>query len=474
MSTNKSINRRDILKLAGLGGMAAMGLPLVKIVGREGDDVFLASEEKYGGFLIRKLASDVPPYEVDDSRYQRFNAKNNMYCRSLWDQPIFDQMMASFKDPMIIMKENKPGFRKEDWSLLRASWSLSAYNMTDSGGSGKHLGFMDINKLEGNFFDVAGGLQVMIDDPVRMDDRTPEELTEIAKKASLFLGASMVGIAPLDERWVLTHYFNDTFGNDEGDIIFEDSPKPYYNAANALVIPKSMKNVVVLIFEMDHDAEATAQSAIGSAAPGNGYSRMAFTAGSVAEFIRGLGYQAIPSGNNAALGIPQAIDAGLGELGRNGLLITPKYGPRVRIAKVFTDMPLIADSPIRFGVTEFCDICKKCADNCPGKAISVGPRTMEPNNISNNPGVLKWPIDPEKCYFSFFPYGGFLDCGQCIRSCPFNKPEGWLHDATRILIGAQGGSIDQILKNLDDASGYGQKMDAKEFWNSNHFIHIKD
>ena len=51
--------------------------------------------------------------------------------------------------------------------------------------------------------------------------------------------------------------------------------------------------------------------------------------------------------------IPIAIDAGLGELGRNGLLVTPKYGPRVRLAKILTNMPLVPDSPIRFGVTEF-------------------------------------------------------------------------------------------------------------------------
>ena len=49
---------------------------------------------------------------------------------------------------------------------------------------------------------------------------------------------------------------------------------------------------------------------------------MAFVASSLAHYIRSLGYKAIPSGNDTALSIPNAVEAGLGELGRHGLLIT--------------------------------------------------------------------------------------------------------------------------------------------------------
>ena len=47
----------------------------------------------------------------------------------------------------------------------------------------------------------------------------------------------------------------------------------------------------------------------------------------------------------APISIPIAIDAGLGQLGRMGLIVTPKYGPRVRLAKVITDMPLVPNDP---------------------------------------------------------------------------------------------------------------------------------
>jgi epoxyqueuosine reductase QueG len=72
--------------------------------------------------------------------------------------------------------------------------------------------------------------------------------------------------------------------------------------------------------------------------------------------------------NDTALAIPYAIKAGLGEYGRHGLVITPEFGPRVRFGKIFTDMPLAHDVPLRFGVTEFCEACNLCAKACPAAA----------------------------------------------------------------------------------------------------------
>lgn len=75
------------------------------------------------------------------------------------------------------------------------------------------------------------------------------------------------------------------------------------------------------------------------------------------RYLRNLGYEAIPSMNDTALAIPYAIKAGLGEYGRHGLLITPEFGPRLRLGKIFTNMPLAHDTPIKFGVKEFCGAC---------------------------------------------------------------------------------------------------------------------
>ena len=143
-----------------------------------------------------------------------------------------------------------------------------------------------------------------------------------------------------------------------------------------------------------------------------------------------------------------------------GLLVTPKYGPRVRLAKVITDMPLVPDSPIDFGVTEFCEACMLCADDCPSESVTKGPQTWEGDSVSNNPGTLKWYTEPEGCY----DFNGF-SCSNCKRVCPFNKPNNsWLHRMIRGMIEGRLVTADRAMVKLDQASGYGKQTEDTEFW----------
>ena len=199
----------------------------------------------------------------------------------------------------------------------------------------------------------------------------------------------------------------------------------------------------------------------GEAAVTTAYGRMALTTGSMAQFIRYLGYKAIPMGNDTALSIPIAIDAGLGELSRMGTLVTPQYGPRVRLSKIFTNLPLAPDSPIEFGVWDFCMKCEKCAHVCPSQAIMYGEATDKPISISNREGVLRWPLDAEKCFGWFVKTKGA--CGKCIRVCPFNKPQGILHDW--VWWGVKNTRwMDSLFVKMDDLLGYGRKADPKSYW----------
>jgi len=58
--------------------------------------------------------------------------------------------------------------------------------------------------------------------------------------------------------------------------------------------------------------------------------------------------------------------AGLGWIGKSALLITSQYGPRVRLATVFTDMPLDVGTPVTAGR---CGDCRACLVACPAGAI---------------------------------------------------------------------------------------------------------
>ncbi|MGB3713212.1 MAG: reductive dehalogenase domain-containing protein [Candidatus Promineifilaceae bacterium] len=145
----------------------------------------------------------------------------------------------------------------------------------------------------------------------------------------------------------------------------------------------------------------------------------------VAEFIRQLGYSARAhiDGSYRVICPLVARDAGLGEIGRMGLLITPELGPRVRLAVVTTDMPLSTDKRKRDQtMIDFCSICLKCADVCPSKSIPFGQR-------EEIDGVLRWRIDPESCFTYWCTIG--TDCGLCMRCCPFSHPDNTMHNIVR-------------------------------------------
>lgn len=236
-----------------------------------------------------------------------------------------------------------------------------------------------------------------------------QELTQKVKEAASLYGADLVGVAKVDERWIFSADYHKPFVIDDCQAPLEDE--------EGFHIPSKFTRAIVMALVMDDDLQDQSPSLAASTAASLGYSRMAITAVSLAEYIRGLGYHAIPSMNDTALSIPLAVDAGLGQLGRHGLLITPEYGSNVRLCKVLTDMPLAEDQPIDFGVTEFCSNCLLCVRHCPSGSISAGEQTMESERSTGNSGVLKWYIKGESC-LRFWQENG-ASCGNCIAVCPF-------------------------------------------------------
>jgi reductive dehalogenase len=147
----------------------------------------------------------------------------------------------------------------------------------------------------------------------------------------------------------------------------------------------------------------------------------------LAYYIRSLGYDARAhiDGNYLVIAPLVAASAGLGEIGRMGILMTEKYGPRVRLGVVTTDMPLVEDQPVDLGMQDFCRICRKCSQNCPSGAISEGEKTEDR-------GVLKWKVNQEKCYWFWRKVG--TDCAICMNTCPYSKPDTPVHRLMRFSI----------------------------------------
>ncbi len=145
----------------------------------------------------------------------------------------------------------------------------------------------------------------------------------------------------------------------------------------------------------------------------------------LARFIRNLGYNARAhiDGNYRVVCPLVARDAGLGAIGRMGLLMTPELGPRVRLGVVTTDLPLRVDGRTPDGsVIDFCTHCRKCAEVCPPQAIPFEDR----ETIG---GVRRWQIDQEAC-FTFWCRVG-TDCARCMAVCPYSHPDNALHRSIR-------------------------------------------
>ena len=361
-----------------------------------------------------------------------FDQKNEMFKRRAWDEEYIPLAKRLYSD---IQYQDRPGYRKLDYALRNAAWNLE-YDFA--------LGTVRSDSGMYSWSRIADKARRFVETGGRVSG-SPEENSRILKKAARFYGAALVGISPVHPHVVYSHEYN-----------------PVEKSHYPLELPAGCDRAVVVAVEMDYETSRHSPNAVAGASTGLGYSMQAVTANLLAAFIRHLGYTAVPSGNDTALSIPLAIAAGLGEMGRMGLLITEKYGPRVRLAKVFTDMPLAVDSVRRFGVEQFCRTCRKCARFCPSGAITDGDQTDQGPSLSNHSGIRKWYIDPEKCFR--FWVKNWIDCNNCVMCCPFNKPPGSLHDLTRAVI-RRTTAFNRFFLWLDDLFGYGKPLRNKDFWN---------
>jgi epoxyqueuosine reductase QueG len=128
--------------------------------------------------------------------------------------------------------------------------------------------------------------------------------------------------------------------------------------------------------------------------------------------IQEMGYQAMP------IAASQLIDwkkqrahlshkhiaraAGLGWIGRNNLLVNKRFGSRIRLVTVLTDLPLAVNAP----VSRDCGACRKCLAICPASAIKEHPSDF----------------DHVRCYEQLKTFSKTLHishhiCGVCVKAC---------------------------------------------------------
>ena len=243
--------------------------------------------------------------------------------------------------------------------------------------------------------------------PKKMPVPDPAAMTRHIKAVARYMGADVVTIAKAHPSFMYagSRYVQDGIADD-----------PYLKNTPEELVQK-FPYLIVTTTAWDHDKLQAHRHHIGDAAYHVSQMKGVMILKALEGYVKELGYNAVRGVAN-----PQAsgLASGMGELGRNGLIINKKYGARIHMPDpIMTDLPLVPDQPVDIGVEDFCNICRKCAINCPTNSITFGDK-----EVYN--GVEKYKINWLTCY-KLRPYvdGNWGSCLTCATVCPFTKPNVW-------------------------------------------------
>ncbi len=241
------------------------------------------------------------------------------------------------------------------------------------------------------------------------DDASPEEGLPVrdffGRAAALQAGAALVGAAALDEDFLYARAL-------DGRLIRRTDGADFTFGPDAISLPRRADRVLMLGF-------VRAAQIMG---PGPALLRLRPPRGWVdwpgqlaavrklAAWLTAQGFLALPAAAGLLSAPHYGVLAGLGELGRQGLLITPEYGPNLRLFTLLTDYPFIADQPVAFGAADYCETCRRCIGECPARALAEGPRRS---------GLYPWPVDRRACFNYCLEKRD--PCRRCIEVCPYTR-----------------------------------------------------
>ena len=238
---------------------------------------------------------------------------------------------------------------------------------------------------------------------------TPEENALMIKEIGKWCGSVQVGICKIDPRWFYSH-----------DFLSAGTPLKLEDV-------KDMKYGIQVFTDQRwhrvHNDPGESWWSIGKS--GQAYSTSAWIAIRIGQMLRDMGYKArVGFGgiNYDSIETVMSVYNGLGEFGRLSDAVVPTAGGlRFKSASILTDFPMKPDdSKQGHGITRFCSHCDRCARACPVSAIAEGDPTTEN-------GVHMWQVDRDKCVrFRAGNLNGNC-CNECLRVCPYNKPDTLFH-----------------------------------------------
>jgi len=109
-----------------------------------------------------------------------------------------------------------------------------------------------------------------------------------------------------------------------------------------------------------------------------------------------------------------AMRAGIGFVGKNGLVIAPGKGSFMLLGEVVTTLELVPDVPM----TERCGSCTRCLDACPTSAFTA-PFVLDPRRCISYFTIEHPGAPPEDVRDAVGDH--FFGCDVCQEVCPYNR-----------------------------------------------------
>jgi len=194
---------------------------------------------------------------------------------------------------------------------------------------------------------------------------------------------STVGFAPYDERYTFAEHVDDVAG----------------------------PHVIVCVLEQKWDTTQTLPGPVGEQTALSTNAEIIEMTSRLADSLERLGFLA-HAHSTEGIGVIHhyGIEAGLGQMGINGQLLTPEAGSRCRLAMITTEMPLEFGGPQDFGIPRICDECQACVRRCPAGAIPLK-RTW-------HRGIEKSKLNLARCFPVVAKVNG---CSVCMKVCPIQR-----------------------------------------------------
>lgn len=269
----------------------------------------------------------------------------------------------------------------------------------------------------------------------------PKVITRHIKRLGYFLGADVMGVCQLPKSAVYSH-------DPDGNPIDID-----YKYAVVIAMSKELQTVNA----------STGYDWIGDPVSFQAYNRLAIAARVIADYIGRLGYPAaaqhesfgVPGGYQVLMP-PLLLWAGVGEVCRAGIILNPFLGIGFKSAAVLTDLPLVPDKPIDFGLQDYCRRCKICAEMCPAKAIPTGDK-------ATYNGYQTWKLDEKRCCsFSLSNKKGTI-CEVCVKVCPWTNPHSWSQKLVPLRL-EHSSLARRVTIKFDLMHGRGKAKEEEKWW----------